>query len=656
MDEEKKNLTAAEEKSAAVEEATAAEEKAVAADETTAEEESAAKEETPVTEEEVCPQEEESPEKMTEENEEEHSETVQTGERAVQTPASKGGANILGILIGLVLFVAVLAVCWRMAGDANRIYDTGVVFVKDNNMYVYNLENEPYLAAENISDGGQYSYYFTAWGTTFSEDGSVLYYPNAIGEDGRFDLYCRDTAGGEGTLISSDVMDYQISGDGQKAVYLKQTDGVAQLYCYSNAEEFLVDENIPTDTESYAISKDGSYIAYLKQEESGVNLYVKGAQEDAQAQLLTENVAIFSMAQETNTLYYVTTLGDGYGAYAYTYGEEPQCIMENVTYMEVMGNGKDVLLMAQDKEKVIPYADFIEDDMAEEDAALTDTEGEAYEAKLARDEIRQAMENGEGIAPIMQDCYIYTNGQITLAAEGVLSTVSVANDRPYAACFIMESNSKVNLSEITSLEEAEFAYYMSLIYGEQSVIVVNAGGTVSTLEGTAIDPSTMLLSSDGTVGAYYETDLNTGEISLKTGKLTDSFDTTIEQVENAGFLGRTTKLGYYRDYESGVGTVGVVGWDTEEKAGVSGVHFCEDSEAVYCIGDIDGTTGNGSLYLLESDGETVLDTDVFSFQYKGNGKLVYFKNYDLTTGQGDLYYYNGKESIQLAEGVAAIFM
>lgn len=581
---------------------------------------------------------------------------AQRGERAVQPSVSKGGANILGILIGLVLFVAVLAVCWRMAGDANKIYDTGVVFAKDNNMYVYDLENEPYLAAENISDGGQYSYYFTAWGTTFSEDGSVLYYPNAIGEDGRFDLYCRDTAGGEGTLVSSDVMDYQISGDGQKAVYLKQTDGVAQLYCYSNAEEFLVDENIPTDTESYAISKDGSYIAYLKQEESGVNLYVRGMEEGAESQLLTENAAIFSMAKEANTLYYVTTLGEGYGAYAYTYGEDPQCIMENVTYMEVMGNGRDVLLMAQDKEKVIPYADFIEDDMAEEDAALTDTEGEAYEAKQARDEIRQAMENGEGIAPIMQDCYIYSGGTATLAAEGVLSSVSVANDRPFAACFIMESNSKVNLSEISSLDEAEYAYYMSLIYGEQKVILVNAGGTAATLEGAAVDPSTMILSSDGTKAAYFETDLNTGEVSLKAGKLNGSFEAVAENVENAAFLGHTTKLAYYKDYSNGTGTVGVADWDMEEKTGVSGVHFSEDSETVYCIGDIDSSTGNGSLYLLESDGETVLDTDVFSFQYKGNGNLVYFKNYDLTNGLGDLYYYNGKESIQLAEDVTAIFM
>lgn len=648
MDEEKKELAPAE-----TETADTQEENRETVMETAAEPE---KEETAretAAEPEAMPEEPAAAEETSEETEAAPAEDTAAETKA---PAKSGGANVAGILIGLVLFVALLAVCWRVAGDTNKIYDTGVVFAKDNAMYVYNLEEEPYLAAENISDGGQYSYYFSAWGTTFSEDGSVLYYPNAIAENGHFDLYRMDTAGGEGTLVSSDVMDYQISGDGQKAIYMKETDGAAQLYCYDGTKETLVDENIPEDTQSYAISKDGSYIAYLKQEESGVNLYVKGTEEGAEAQLLTENAAIFSMAQEANELYYVTTLGDGYGAYAYTYGQEPQCIMENVTYMEVMGNGRDVLLMAQDEEKVIPYADIIEDDMAEEDAALTDTEGDAYEAKQARDEIRQAIENGEGIAPIMQDCYIYSGGTAALAAEGVLSAVSVANDRPYAACFIMESNSKVNISEITSLDEAEFAYYMSLIYGEQKVILVNAGGTAAELEGTAIDPSTLMLSSDGTAAAYYETDLNTSEVSLKTGKLSGGFETAAENVESAAFLGRTTKLGYYKDYESGVGTVGVAGWDMEEKAAVSGVHFSEDSEAIYCIGDIDGTTGNGTLYLLESGGETALDTEVFSFQYKGNGKLVYFKNYDLTTGLGDLYYYNGKESIQLAEDVTAIFM
>lgn len=571
--------------------------------------------------------------------------------------AAKGGSHILGILVGLIVFAAVLALCWKMAGNAHVTQDLGVAFAKDNNLYVYDLENEPYLAAEGISDGGQYNYYFTAWGTSFSESGDSLYFTSDIKEDGSFNLYRRNTkAGGENTLIAENVSDYQISKDGEKAVYLRLENGVGKLFLYDGQKEIAVDTNIPLDGESYALSADGTFVAYLKQDAEGLTLYTRGTGEADESTVLTNNVALFSMAQESSTLYYVAMTDDVYCAYSFTYGEEPVCMLENVTYMEVMSNGKDVLLMAQDQEKTLPYSEFLEDDMAEADAALTDTEGEAYEAKAARDEMRSAIANGEGIAPIMQDCYIWTGNQAVMVAEGVLSAVSVANDRPFAACFIMESTEKVKLSEITSLEEAEFAYYMSLIYGEQKVSVVNASGGEWILEGDAIEPAKVRLSQDGTSVAYYDTDLNTGETVLKYGKLGDSYEEMPVNTEEAAFLGRSGKLAYYKDYANGMGTVGVAGWDSEEKANVSGIHFAEDKEAVYCIGDIDTATGNGTLYLLEDGKETVLDTDVFSLQYKGNGKLAYFKNYDINTGLGDLYYYNGSESIQIGTGVTAIFM
>ena len=84
--------------------------------------------------------------------------------------------------------------------------------------------------------------------------------------------------------------------------------------------------------------------------------------------------------------------------------------MDEVTYLEVMPNGKDVLLMGP-TEGLVTYESIIEDDLEESDALLTEADGDAYQAKLQRDAIRTAMEGGEGIEPVLQKVYIYKQRQ-----------------------------------------------------------------------------------------------------------------------------------------------------------------------------------------------------------------------------------------------------
>ena len=89
-------------------------------------------------------------------------------------------------------------------------------------------------------------------------------------------------------------------------------------------------------------------------------------------------------------------------------------------------------------------------------------------------------------------------------------------------------------------------------------------------------------------------------------------------------------------------------------ANASGVQFTED--AVYYVADADAATGNGELRAWDGKTETTIAKDVFAFQYKENGKLVYIGKYDVNAGVGDLYYYNGKEARKLDTGITAIFI
>ncbi len=653
MDEEKKDLSLTEDQEQQMPADTKAEEEVQSAEEAapTAEdlkEEAAGETETA---EEV---------KETETTEEPAAEPVEAETAPVQTAApAKSGSNIVGIIVGLLVFIGVLALCWKIVGPVGEVHaDKGIAYAKDNNLYIYDLENDAYVAAEGISSGGQYNQYYSAWGTTFNEDGSGLYYSTNVRTDGTFDLYYKGVgADSEGVLVGEAVADYMPTKDGAAAVFVKTTaDGAADLYQFVNGTSKLVESNILAESGSYAISNDGSFVMYRKSGDNGTALYAKGTAEGEEAVCLHDNAAIAMMTSDTDEIYFAGAEGEGYAAFQYTYGTEPVKIMDGVTYLEVMPNGKDVLLMGS-TEGLVTYDSIIEDDLEESDALLTEADGDAYQAKLQRDAIRTAMEGGEGFEPVLQNVYMYSNGKLTEVAAGAISAVSVENDRPYAVCYAAGDMEKMPISQLGSLEDAEQGYYMTLMYTEPKILVVNATGGSWQLEGKNISPANVFLSDDGTMVGYYETDTMTGATTLNIAKLGAEPSFTMENVEVADFLGTTHDVGYFKDYESGLGTMGV--WDggnPVEVESVGGVHFAADGDAVYYINNIDQENGNGDLHVLKNGEDTLIDTGVYSMQYKYNGKLAYLKNYDYTANRGDLYYYDGNESKEIDTGITAIFM
>ena len=651
MDEEKKDLSLTEDQAQQMPEETKVAEEVQSAEEAAAE----------VQQEETAAEETVEAETVTEEAETAEEPAAEPVEPApVQTAApAKSGSNIVGIIVGLLVFIGVLALCWKMVGPVGEVHaDKGIAYAKDNNLYIYDLENDTYVAAEGISAGGQYNQYYSAWGTTFNEDGSGLYYSTNVRTDGTFDLYYKGVnADSEGVLVGEAVADYMPTKDGAAAIFVKTTaDGAADLYQFVNGTSTLVESNILPESGSYAISNDGSFVMYRKSGDNGTALYAKGTAEGEEAVCIHENAATAMMTSDTGEIYFAGAEGEGYAAFVYAYGTEPVKIMDEVTYLEVMPNGKDVLLMGP-TEGLVTYDSIIEDDLEESDALLTEADGDAYQAKLQRDAIRTAMEGGEGFEPVLQKVYMYSNGKLTEVAAGTISAVSVENDRPYAVCYAAGDMEKMPISQLGSLEDAERGYYMTLMYTEPKILVVNATGGSWQLEGKNISPANVFLSDDGTMVGYYETDTLTGATMLNIAKLGAEPSFTMENVEAADFLGTTHDVAYFKDYENGLGTMGVWnGGDPVEVESVGGVHFAVDQNAVYYINNIDQQNGNGDLHVMANGEDTLIDSGVYSMQYKYNGKLAYLKNYDYTANRGDLYYYDGKESKEIDTGITAIFM
>ena len=651
MDEEKKDLSLTEDQAQQMPEETKAAEEVQSAEEAAAEGQ----------QEETAAEETVEAETVTEEAETAEEPAAEPAKTApVQTAApTKSGSNIVGIIVGLLVFIGVLALCWKMVGPVGEVHaDKGIAYAKDNNLYIYDLENDTYVAAEGISAGGQYNQYYSAWGTTFNEDGNGLYYSTNVRTDGTFDLYYKGVnADSEGVLVGEAVADYMPTKDGAAAIFVKTTaDGAADLYQFVNGTSTLVESNILPESGSYAISNDGSFVMYRKSGDNGTALYAKGTAEGEEAVCIHENAATAMMTSDTDEIYFAGAEGEGYAAFVYAYGTEPVKIMDEVTYLEVMPNGKDVLLMGP-TEGLVTYDSIIEDDLEESDALLTEADGDAYQAKLQRDAIRTAMEGGEGFEPVLQKVYMYSNGKLTEVAAGTISAVSVENDRPYAVCYAAGDMEKMPISQLGSLKDAEQGYYMTLMYTEPKILVVNATGGSWQLEGKNISPANVFLSDDGTMVGYYETDTLTGATMLNIAKLGAEPSFTMENVEAADFLGTTHDVAYFKDYENGLGTMGVWnGGDPVEVESVGGVHFAVDQNAVYYINNIDQQNGNGDLHVMANGEDTLIDSGVYSMQYKYNGKLAYLKNYDYTANRGDLYYYDGKESKEIDTGITAIFM
>ena len=111
---------------------------------------------------------------------------------------------ITSLILGIVLFIVVIKAGFitkekfGLGGDATK----AIVYSKDNELYCYDLKNEPVMISDNISSGGAVSYSYVGSGTTVAEDGESVYFIDNAASDGSFSLNFYE-AGGTPSLLSS---------------------------------------------------------------------------------------------------------------------------------------------------------------------------------------------------------------------------------------------------------------------------------------------------------------------------------------------------------------------------------------------------------------------------------------------------------------------
>ena len=310
-----------------------------------------------------------------------------------------------------ILLIALLALglFWRggmLPSGGNKVA-MPVAYAKGDALYLYDLKNEPYQITDKLSAGGNYHYYYSAWGVNCTEDAKMLYYCSDVDKNGTFRLYRKELSSPEqeGVLIDEKVMDYQVSKNGEVCAYLVQDEqGGTNLTVY-NGQKHLITKEIPLLQDAYLLSQNGKYIAYQKQVgQNEMNLYVNTIGTEGET-LLGEGLQMTAFAKNADCIYYVVTKGKSYNIYTYSFGQKATLIAEKATAMELLENGKDLMYCTQSDSK-IKCKDIIVNDTAQ-------AEGEK---KASKNPLYTSLENQEWDSP-MQNCYVWSDGKVTEVAD-----------------------------------------------------------------------------------------------------------------------------------------------------------------------------------------------------------------------------------------------
>ncbi|MBQ8503256.1 MAG: hypothetical protein IJ491_03150 [Clostridia bacterium] len=157
-------------------------------------------------------------------------------------------------------------------------------YVQDNILYCKNLgdeKSEPVVLYEGIS--GEYGVSTVCDETTYSADGTVIYFPTALPENAlSYTLCCYDfKTNGPVKEIAKNVCEYTVSADGLRVFYLENDS--SDLYVNDGTQSTRLAENVFT----YEASDDGAKLVYTDNENK---LYLKNGENDAV--LLSENGSV----------------------------------------------------------------------------------------------------------------------------------------------------------------------------------------------------------------------------------------------------------------------------------------------------------------------------------------------------------------------------
>lgn len=607
-----------------------------------------------------------------------------------QDPVYRASRWLLALVVLLMLvFAGTLAynLYCRMGFGDNKYKNIPVVYVQGDTTLKFSspLVEEPVTITESLD----WKNMPLAEMTCLSADGKDLLYLNYY-SGGAGELYLRNTDSerarygekeDQGVKVDENVVPGQFfwSEDGKYVIY-RTKDG--DLYrCRKNKEPEKLDAQIE---EILLVATTGQVI-YTKEEEGaggGLTLYSKALDSgsDDQWQLDTGISEIFSCNADGSSIYYGKPSGDEHNPwdiYRYTTKNGSEKLAGMVAELLDYNDKGELFFTRGEPTEMDPFQYFV-DDMAEEDAQITeepkledytiekttiwgvpytvpDYEGyqaavEAYEAKLKRDEIREAIAGEKETVTTYQ--LFHKAGSSETRLDFGIRTVEAADAGTGNVIYTKErvtSGQSVLISEVKDAQDAIRLlntvtgsavqdYYWARVGKEPSVFVTATNEETVTV---TLDPGRglyYLLIEQGKEGGVL-TWLPVEQEGLGVSRKTDDDVYAITDIFYGG------RMLYYRDMTGEKGTLCGADAGAKEKLseGVSDQLWLEeDGSALMLLRDYSEELEIGEL-ILYRDSSKRIAADAHGYSYRTKNYLYVLRSYNTAGDKGDLYLYRGSE-------------
>lgn len=572
--------------------------------------------------------------------------------------------------IGIAVIVIIL-IASMIAAKSNKLANTAF-YIKDKEIFYTDFsKNTPrQITSKLISDTDMVDVEELPdlqWFIMLSSDGKTLFFPDRINDDDDgASLYYKNIIKSEDpTKIDSDIASYHVNDAATLVTYIKSDDAIMYQYDLNKGEK----EKIADEIMDFKVSDDGKKIIYINWDGA---IYTKDFGKDKE-KIDSYDVNLVHVSKDLKTLYYIKEDS----LYKKTEGKEKEKISSDVhEVIRVYDSGEIYYVKSDSEEKFL--MDYVADDMEKSDADMiypdaptypswrdynTSEEFEAavsvyndayasfeqavekYREKVNRDELREILADETMSQSDFTLCYFNGNEEkiITDTYVSSFSTNACAKNSPiftYRA-YTQSDFDKVKLSKVENIKDlrnmANAALYLS---SEQYVAV---GDEVTLIEQNSAtnfkigDSGKTIYFLDDVPEDKEYGDLYKVSISNKKVQKPELYDSDVSKY--SAFFITDGQFAYFKDFKNDKGDLYIDKTRIDYDVSPYHLSYNEDFEKLTYFTDWDEQKYYGTLKVYEKDKVVNISDDVTTCTVMKNGNILYIYDFSNKYYKGDLYLF-----------------
>ncbi len=594
----------------------------------------------------------------------------------------KKGGLVFGIIAGIVLILAVLAFVFLLPKN-EKVDNSKLFYVEDNELFLADLKKTNFDAIslnDEYQDSSQYwpDYGFGTGNISVSSDGKTYYFPTQIDDNYCYNLCAATIKKGKAVVekIDSNVSSYQLLKD-DTILYSKYD----KLYYYDGKNKTKVASSVGY----FILSEDQKNLLWTEDEslnedtyEYKVNIYYQPMSFKVDSVCIKKDVKYIGNSDDLQVIYFI----DNDDLYVSDVKGNKEKLVSDCSdaYLTDIKNNKFYYTVSTSEKK--SAMDYVIDDYAESDAAITepmpeefevevyddfwgytytDTDWDAYynaydiyQEKYNRDMLREEL-LAYDITTSVDDLYYYDGKKSELVTEDFYYFYVYPTDENFVCAVMQPSNvAAIPITDIYSAYDVEY----QIGYGDIKALV-SCNGKTETVEEDRLDS---FWQGDGQL--YFTTANENSEYELYTYTL-NSFDlsaskfgeTTELSDEMNSFEGILDGKPYYicnADYDTSEGDLFC---DTDEIASdvrMWSVGFFQDEDALCYSTNLDSDGESMTLMVYKNGKESEIGDDISYFSALNSSYFVFLQDFDFTDAYGELML-NDKGNVEKIASDVTLF-